>query len=477
MSTTTAIANNKNKPKITNVIVTDKYSKEKVSNLNDPYPNEEDKIIDKVVYETVYRVLNEKIANKFDELQYLFKVKKEAFIKEDIVFTEKDIEDVLNEIKEQIPTLVASYDNIKFEIGVLFYLVRFLFDLLYALAAGDDKLVRLINRYKKYFLLNHVYKIFFRKLTHARSFVFQQANNLIIFSRQSISKILPLLQAYTDIDEDTLIIECVTSYCSNAVFKFNPFKAKNLAASIKSVYRRIISYKLSIKVTVDDDDTEIDTSYQIISDNKTLQHLDLQLKYTFLTEMLKTSQILIDNYIINEQSTSYKYLMEIAKTNYQFHDNIKPNIIRLLNYILHDVDIHKKVEVYKTIYNDLYELLKLYIPDNKIKLDFKKKYPELYRFMKAIVVSRDEDSKRGLIFRFDRKGFKSSLISKLTIHLPPQIDREIIEQLANEISKQTSYYFSRVIFIDAISNIPIRPYKPEQFTDELAMFFVEFLTS
>ena len=231
-----------------------------------------------------------------------------------------------------------------------------------------------------------------------------------------------------------------------------------------------------MSITEDDDSDIIDTSYRVIFDLNELESVNIQSKYSFLISMLSTVYDLTNNISINNQPINKKYLIEIAKSNYVSYNKIVPNIFRILIYYLFN-KIDSGRDVFKYTYNDFTELSKL-ILDSTYKNFVKSKYPELYRFVKTMVLLREDDienRRKSTLFNFNRRKFKSSFKLKLTLKYGRHFDDDFLDEITEQLSRYTYKYFKSVIFLHPITLEPIIPIDIDRFIDEVSELYIEFM--
>jgi len=462
---------NTTQPEIKNqYVIDDNFSSHILSDKDDPYPSEEHELIDKKIHKYTYDILNKYVYENMDSYIHLVKVDRSNFEKI-LIAQPKLIKEILSKLENDYPSLYSIFDPSIIELDILHHISRYLYDFSEYLQKYSGVTLYL-RKYRRSFILNNIYRGAFKVLKSARSFLYQQISHLLSYNIRNFERIFSLLYTYTELDEDKIIVNCIDSFCGNIIYKVCPLKAKNAAAVVKSLYRRILRYMFSVTLTDDDDETDVlDSSYRIIYDISELERLNIQSKYSFLLSMLNTAYELSTNYTINNLPMNKKYYIDYVKQNYIKYSRTNINIFRFLYFYIHN-NIDENKHIFKYMYNDLIELMRI-VSEDRYKEDIKSKYPELYRFIKSIAVV-NEEQKRSM-FNLRRDMLESYLKSKLSFKLGLHLNDEFLNEIASALSKYTYNYMKNTIFIHSITEEPIVPFDVTQFCKELTDLYIEFL--
>jgi len=452
------------------LIIDDTFSSEKVN--NDAFEDVSLEILDKTIHDTVYTNLNNAVLDKIEEHKYIAKVKgARYFAKTETILTQDYVRNIYDRILSSLPTAIEKVGKVKFELALFHYINRFLYDYFYYVlnSVDPEKAQQQVKNYFKFFSLNNTYKYIFPVCYTLRSYLFQQALNLFVYNRKKYENIISLFETYTTVDEDELIMVCVTTYIANMSLKQNPLKIKNLNAFIKASYRKVLNYVLTRSLTLEDSDDEIDTSFLVTSSESEIElSANAQVRYRFLINMLRMIKNRIDNFNVNICNTPQKILFRTIKDNYNFFNSTTTNIFRLL-YVLMNNDSFPNYDLYVYLYDDYIDLLKFFY-DSKFKTEARNEYPELFPFIRAIAVVNNRSRS---IIPFSRRGFNEYLKSDLNLRYNLQSD--FTEIISNEISRKIYEYFQSVIFVNPLTGAPISKVNIDKLYSDITKLIGKYL--
>jgi ribosomal protein S25 len=436
----------------------------KLNNYDEPYPSKNHEIVAKKIKEIVYKHLNKLIEKHHERIVQLLKVKRPE-PNDLIILDEKTLTKIKREVENAFPTIYMLFSKIHIGLAIMHYVSRFLLEYSEILREQGYK----VNA--RSFLLSNIYSVFLTKFSDVRTYLLQQACHLIVYSQRLSDKVTNILYNYTDIDEDKLILNCVNVYCTNIVYKYDIMKSKDLDATIKAFYKKVLGYVFLIDVG---DITSESTRCRVVTNIDEIQLLTPKQRAEFLTNIFMTIQEHISENYLESLTLGKKYLVDYVNEMYKIQDKVVMNVVRLLLSVVYN-NINVARHKYQEIYNDFIELSKILI-DEKYKEYIERNYPELYRFAKSIVIPVKGKQLSKFRNKISPKKFTEVLVEKFSISkYGKELGEDVILDISKNVAIRAFRYFSNTIFLHPFTQEPIMIRDQLKFLDNFARLVVNFL--